>query len=120
MSAVTQGERCGGFPWLKHVTISLVSCSNTVVVECPGVVIGRTLDDVQIDGIRQDVTESLKSAVRCSIALDPRCFRWKMLSLSGPKARVLLQLLIPLVTWSVVNVTAEVNNFSFIFLALKW
>ena len=33
-----------------------------------------------------------------------------MLSLSGPKARVLLQLLIPLGTWSVVNVTAEVND----------
>ena len=34
-----------------------------------------------------------------------------MLSLSGPKAQVLLQLLISLVTWSVVNVTAEVNDF---------
>ena len=34
-----------------------------------------------------------------------------MLSLSGPKARVLLQLLILLVTWSVVNVTAEVKDF---------
>ena len=67
----------------------------------PGLGIGMTMDDFQIDGIRQDVTESLKSAVRYSIPLDPRCFRWKMLSLSGPKARVLLQLLIPLVTWSV-------------------
>ena len=38
----------------------------------------------------------------------------KMLSLSGPGARVLLQLLIPLVTWSVVNVTAEVNDFRLI------
>ena len=37
-----------------------------------------------------------------------------MLSLSGPKARVLLQLRIPLVTWSVVNVTAEVNDFRLI------
>ena len=72
------------------------------------------MDDFQIDGIRQDVTVSLKSAVRYSIHLDPRCFRWKMLSLSGPKARVLLQLLIPLVTWSVVNVTAEVNDFRLI------
>ena len=35
-----------------------------------------------------------------------------MLSLSGPKARVLLQLIIPLVTGSLVNVTAEVNHFS--------
>ena len=71
----------------------------------------RDWDDFQNDGIRQDVTESLKSAVRYSIPRDPRCFRWKMLSLSGPKARVLLQLLIPLVTWSVVSVTAEVNDF---------
>ena len=30
--------------------------------------------------------------------------------LSGPKAQVLLKLLIPLVTWYVVNVTAEVND----------
>ena len=37
-----------------------------------------------------------------------------MLSLSGSKARVLLQLLIPLVTWSVVNVTAEVKDFCLI------
>ena len=37
-----------------------------------------------------------------------------MLSSSSPKARVLLQLLIPLVTWSVVNVTAEVNDFRLI------
>ena len=32
----------------------------------------------------------------------------------GPKARVFLQLLIPLVTWSVVYVTAEVSDFSLI------
>ena len=69
----------------------------------PGFGIGMTMDDFQIDGIRQDVTESLKSAVRYTIPLDPRCFRWKMLSLSGPKARVLLQLLIPLVTWSTIS-----------------
>ena len=37
-----------------------------------------------------------------------------MLSLSGPKARVLLLLLIPLVTWSVVNVTAGVKYFRLI------
>ena len=37
-----------------------------------------------------------------------------MLSLSGPKVRVLLQLLIPLVTWSVVNVTAKINDFRLI------
>ena len=49
------------------------------------------------------------SAVRYSIPLDQRCFRKKMLSLSGPNARVLLQLLIP-----VVNVTAEVKDFRLI------
>ena len=37
-----------------------------------------------------------------------------MLSLSGPKARVLLKLLIPLVTWPVGNVTAEVKDFRLI------
>ena len=52
--------------------------------------IGMAMDNFQIDGIRQDVTESLKSVVRYSIPLDPRCFRWKILSFSGPKARVLL------------------------------
>ena len=77
----------------------------------PGFGIGVTMDDFQIDGIRLDVTKSLKSAVRYIILLDPKCFRWKMLSLSDPKARVLLQLLIPLVIWSVVNVNAEVKDF---------
>ena len=51
----------------------------------PGFVIEMTMDDFQNNGIRQDVTESLKSAVRYSIPLDPRCFRRKMLSLSGLK-----------------------------------
>ena len=36
------------------------------------------------------------------------------MSLSAVKARVLRQLLIPLVTWSVVNVTADVNDFRLI------
>ena len=78
------------------------------------------MDDFQIDEIQQDVKKSLKSAVRYSIPLDLRCFRWKMLSLTGPKARVLLQLFIPLVTWYVVNVTAEVNDFYFISLDTNW
>ena len=43
-----------------------------------------------------------------------------MLSLFGPKARVLLQLLILLVTWSVVNVTAEVKDFYLISLDTNW
>ena len=40
-----------------------------------GLGIGMTIDDFQIAGIRPDVTESLKSAVRYSIALGPRFFR---------------------------------------------
>ena len=53
------------------------------------------------------MTLSLKSAVRYSIAL-------------GPKALVLLQLHIPLVTWSVVNVSADVNDFHLISLDTSW
>ena len=34
--------------------------------------VGMTMDDFQIDGIRQDVMEALKSAVRYSIVLDPK------------------------------------------------
>ena len=43
-----------------------------------------------------------------------------MLILSGTKARVLLQLFIPLVTWSVVNVTAEDNDFRLISPDTNW
>ena len=39
-----------------------------------------------------------------------------MLSLSGLQALVLLQLLIPVITWSVVNVTADINDFRLIYL----
>ena len=48
----------------------------------PGVGIWMTMDDFQINGIRQDVRmrESMKSALRCSIALGPGCLRCKMLS----------------------------------------
>ena len=38
----------------------------------PGFGMRMTLDDFQIAGIRHDLTESLKSAVRYSIALGPR------------------------------------------------
>ena len=41
----------------------------------PGLSIGMTIDDFQIAGIRYDVTELLKSAVRYSIVLGPRFFR---------------------------------------------
>ena len=40
-----------------------------------------------------------------SIALGPRFFKWKMLSLSGPNALLFIQLLIALVTMSVVKVS---------------
>ena len=39
-----------------------------------------------------------------SIALDQKCFKWKKLSLSGPKALLFLQLLIVFITRSAVNV----------------
>ena len=57
--------------------------------------IGMTIEDFQIAGILEELTESLNRAVRYAVALGPKCFRWKMLSLSGPKAFVLLQLLLP-------------------------
>ena len=40
-----------------------------------------------------------------SIALGPRFFKWKMLSLSGPNVLLFLQLLITLITMSVVKVS---------------
>ena len=46
-----------------------------------------------------------------SIALGPRCFKWKMLSLSGPNTLLFLQLLIPFITRSGVNVRAISNGF---------
>ena len=47
---------------------------------------GMTIDDFQIAGIRHDVTESLKSAIRYSIALGSRSFMRRILSLSGPNS----------------------------------
>ena len=52
----------------------------------PGFGIGMINDDFHIAGIRQVVAERLKRVVMYSIALGPRCFKWKVLSLSGPKA----------------------------------
>ena len=46
-----------------------------------------------------------------SIAIGPRCFRWMMLSLSGPKALLFLQLLIAFITRSTVNVRVISNGF---------
>ena len=51
----------------------------------PGFVIGMINDDFHIAGIRQVVAERLKRVVMYSMALGPRCFKWKILSLSGPK-----------------------------------
>ena len=83
----------------------------------PGFGMRMKIDDFQIAGFRHDVTESLKSAVRYSIALVPRFFKLKILSVSCPKTLVLLQLIIPLVTWSVVNIS-DVNDFHLISLDL--
>ena len=46
-----------------------------------------------------------------SIALGQRCFKWKMLSLSGPKALLFLPLLIAFITRSEVNDCAISNDF---------
>ena len=48
------------------------------------------------------------------MALGPRLFKWKMLSLSGPKALLFLQLLIALLTRSVVNVCVISKDFLFV------
>ena len=77
----------------------------------PGFGIWMINADFHITGIRQVVAERLKSVVVYSIALGPRCFKWKMLSLSGPKALLFLQLLIALITRSVVNVHTISNGF---------
>ena len=68
-------------------------------------------DDFHIAGIRQVVAERLKRAVMYSMALGPRCFKWKMLSLSGPKVLLFLQLLIAFIIRSVVNVRTISNGF---------
>ena len=49
-----------------------------------------------------------------SMALGPRFFKWKMLSLSGPKALLFLQLLIVLLTRSVVNACVIPKDFLFV------
>ena len=49
-----------------------------------------------------------------SMALGPRFFKWKMVCLSGSKALLFLQLLIALLTRSVVNVCANSKDFLFV------
>ena len=80
----------------------------------PGFGIGMINEDFHMAGICQVVTERLKRAVMYSMALGPRFFKWKMLSLSGPKALLFLQLLIALLTRSVVNVCAISKDFLFV------
>ena len=53
----------------------------------PSFGIGMINDDFHIVGIRQVVAERLKRAVMYSMALGPRCFKWKMLSLSYEPCR---------------------------------
>ena len=77
----------------------------------PGFGIGMINDEFHIAGIRQVVAERLKRVVMFSMALGPRCFKWKMLSLSGPKALLFLQLLIAFITRSMVNVRTISNGF---------
>ena len=75
----------------------------------PGFGIGMINDDFHIAGIRQVVADRLKRVVMYSIALGPRCFKWKILS--GPKALLFLQLLIAFITRSVVNDRTISNGF---------
>ena len=82
----------------------------------PGFGIGMINDDFHIAGIWQVVTERLNRVVMYSIALGPRCFKWKMLSLSGSKAFLFLQLLIAFITRSALNVRAISNGFLLVFL----
>ena len=49
-----------------------------------------------------------------SMALGPRFFKWKMLSLFGPKALLFLQLLIAVLTISVVNGYVISKDFLFV------
>ena len=66
-------------------------------------------------GTLNDLTTDLIMANNNNnMALGPRFFKWKMLSLSGPKALLFLQLLIALLTRSVVNVCAISNDFLFV------
>ena len=73
--------------------------------------IGIINEDLHIAEIRQVVAERLKRVVMYSMVLGPRCFKWRMLSLSGPKALLFLQLSIAFITRSVVNVRTISSGF---------
>ena len=59
----------------------------------------------------QDFCDWAESVVMYSIAIGPICWKWNMLSLSGPKALLFLQLLIAFITRSAVNVRAIAHGF---------
>ena len=77
----------------------------------PGFGIEMINNYFHIAGIQQVVAERWKRVVMYSIALGWRCFKWKMLSLPGPKALLFIQLLIAFITGSVVNVRTISNGF---------
>ena len=72
----------------------------------PGFGIEMINDDFHRAGIRE-----VEEGVMYSIALGPRCFKWKMLSLSGAKVLLLLQLLIAFITRSALNFHTISNGF---------
>ena len=74
----------------------------------PGFGIGMINEDFHI------VTDRWKRAVMYKIVLGPRCFKCKMLSLSGPRDLQFLQLLIALLTRSAVNLCAISKDFLFV------
>ena len=80
-------------------------------VSLPGFGIGMINDDFHIVEIWHVVTKRLKSVVMFSIALGPRCFKWRMPSLTGPNDLQYLHPLIALITRSAVNVCAISKDF---------
>ena len=86
------------------------------VVSLSGFGNGMINDDFHIDGIWHALTEMLKRAVVYSIALGPRCFKWKMLSLSAK----CLTVSIALITRSSVNVCVIFVDFLFVSLVTNW
>ena len=83
------------------------------------------MDDFQIDGIRQDVTESLKSAMRYSIAPNGYSLRVISVPQSRGTANCIHHILplrrpVPPVLWSVVNVTAEIKDLHQTDTACSW
>ena len=57
-------------------------------VSLPGFGIGMTMDDFQIDGIRQDVLEMLKSAVRSVVNVTAEVNDFRLMSLDTNRVLV--------------------------------